>query len=278
MIDTLEKQFNKERSTIEHAIDTSNLTDENKAWLRLLFHFLSYDGNDTLQNYEVINTEADSFLQNYSSSEKIDFVKEYIRYRYAVSPWGFGGEFFTGGGFYNGRLSNSFTNTVAFGFDVDIYYKKTIFYLRELFGISGSIKQDFNYKNYWHENEPLILFFPELSVGYTVAETRHFSLAPFGGIASAYIHLSPAVADTATNNVELPYKTTYVAGINIDFKFSSSGDIAYNVPYYKARAWYIRLRLAYCATTFQELDPRFKGNIFYFTIGVGVYGHKIKRV
>ena len=242
------------------------------------FIFLSYNSNDTLQNYEVINTEADSFLQNYSSSEKIGFVKEYIRYRYAVSPWGVGGEFFSGGGIYNGRLSNSFTNTVAFGFAVDISYKKTIFYFRELFGISGSIKQDFNYKNYWHEGEPLILFFPELSVGYTVAETRHFSLAPFGGIASASISLPSAVADTATNNVELPFKTTYVAGIDIAFKLSPSGNIAYNIPYYKARAWYIRLRLAYCATTFQELDPRFKGNIFYFTIGVGAYGHKIKRV
>ena len=39
LIGMLEKQFNKERSTIEHTIDTSNLSDENKAWLRLLFHF-----------------------------------------------------------------------------------------------------------------------------------------------------------------------------------------------------------------------------------------------
>jgi hypothetical protein len=276
LFNDLRLESSKAASALERSIDASREPQEVRDWLRLFLHFLAYNPrNDTLQNYSSINAEAESFLSKYPNSLRVPFICKRICFRYKISDWGLGYGFFSGGGYYLGRLGTCFNSTVAMGLSLDLYYKRAVLFLRYLIGVGGSTTKNFYYAGSWIKGRPLNEYVPEIALGAFVLQTKHLSLIPEAGLGVASISLPPTSKDTTKGAGEIPFKMTMSVGLNIDLKFPRSGNFVPNIPYYKTGAWLLRLRFGYYRPSFGELNSMFEGGQFYFNIGIGGFSRQI---
>lgn len=256
---------------LESNIQKSELSSENKDFLKLTLKGLISNSENSLITQDTINLLSDSFLNKYPNSKHEKFIRKYIRHKRIQSKWGFGYEFFSGYGLLTGDLKNNFKNNIPIGVAFDLSYKKFNLYLRDYIGFSRT-KNDISYDaGVWDKNSQVRVIIPEASVGYKVLDNKHITFAPFAGISGTIISATEhdIEIDGNLDNVE---KSTisYTAGLNLDIKLKKKQNR------YESSYWFMRVRYGY---TFPQYDNKYigySGNMHYITIGFGQFGRFMK--
>lgn len=188
-----------------------------------------------------------------------------------LSKWGGGFDFGTGYGYFTGRMNEYFSDHIPLFVGFDIGYEAWRLQLRNYIGLGMKTKQSFAYDGTWQQGLDTQIIHPEASIGYEFAIGTNFAVIPFFGIASMHIVPPEKIRDTPGNDVALPFSTAIPVGLNYEYHFADHTDSANKVDGTLAAYWNIRLRVAYVVSTFDGYDPRFAGNMVYFTISFGAY-------
>lgn len=195
-----------------------------------------------------------------------------------LSKWGLGFDLGTGYGFFTGQLKDYFTGNVPLFVGFDIGYESWRLQLRDYIGLGMSTKQAFTYNGNWQQGLVTNIVHPEASLGYEFKVGPSFALIPFLGIASMDIAPPSKVKEMQGNDVSLPFSTAIPIGFNFEYYFADHTDSANKVDGTLAAYWVVRFRAAYVICTFDGYDPRFSGNMVYFSISFGGYSRARKFV
>ena len=257
----------------------SSLTDEEKDFLIMNLHYLISGEQNQQVTQEELNTMADEFLGQNPNSNYEAYTREYIRLKYVPSKWGFGVEFFSGYGIFDGSLAEEYKNNVPMGVAFDLCYKDFNLYLRDYIGFSRNLNE-WNYgSGIWEKNSQVRVFLADITLGYTLLENSAFKIAPFAGIGTSGIGPTQYDLDKEPDleNVELDFSGTYSLGLNFDIKLGRPkiAIVSQNKP--EDSYWFLRLRYAYNWMKFDKKFDGFNGNMHYVTVGIGGLGRTIKR-
>ncbi|NLB26443.1 MAG: sialate O-acetylesterase [Bacteroidales bacterium] len=270
-----EKSFENELH-IKKQIQESKEDLKIKQILNLNLEWMLLENRMDIFAQDSLNSQADSFLETYTSSEYEQFIRDYIRYKQVPAAWGFAFEFFSGYGFYSGELNKNYTNNIPIGIAFDICYRNFELYLRNYIGFNKT-KTEFDYSlGILEAGERIMVFLPEVSIGYITYNDNRFKISPFAGIGSTDI--SPPVKVTEETpelkEIALEFTATYMLGINLDIKFGPK-----IVPEYSPKASYgfVRVRYGYTMPQFAKKYAGMAGNMHYITIGFGGLGRALKR-
>ncbi len=267
------------KNQLSSNIIAADLSEVEKDFLLLHLEYTIALSEGITMKRDSLNKMADGFLSKHPKSKYDEYVRKNIRYQFAPSPWGIGLEFFSGYGFFTGSLSENFSSSIPFGVAFDIQYKKWILYLRDFFS-RGRTRNDIPFSNgIWKMHSQVVVFLPEASVGYVVAENKLLKVAPFMGIAT--IDIGPSSNDLqaqpALKNADFGLSRTYTFGFNTDFKLGRPkrpNSAFQSVNDYRL----IKVRYAYNMPQFEEKYPGVNGNFHYITIGIGIFSRKTSRI
>jgi len=272
-----EKSFLHKQEIIT-AIKNSSLSDHDKDFLSMHFKFCLLSLGNAEITQDTLNVLADNFIKKYPNSELTSYIRQNIRYEMKDLNWGYGGEYFSGYGFFSGQLNGHYTDFFIWGFALEGSFKKVILNLRENIGYSNT-KHDFTKYNTstWTKNSGVRIYAPELCLGYIVHEQKHTKLTPFIGISA--VDISPTtfytLDDEDVYKYELDFTPAYMVGVNADFKFKLSwSDVS---THNSGENYFIRLRYACYLPQFSKSYTGFDGTMHTFTIGFGAFGKDRKR-
>ena len=205
------------------------------------------------------------------------FIPAEKKIKYPPSKWGCAVELFSGYGIFTDDLTKTYRNTIPFGAAGDFYYKRLALYLRDYIGFSKIIRDVPYSDGNWAKGSQVRIFILEASLGYVLTENKTFKVTPFAGF--ALTDISPTKSDLdeipELSQVELEFTSTYLLGLNLDFKISPS-----KTPLLSAELGrgylFIRLRYSYNITQFDNKYTGFSGNIHSITIGIGGLGTRFR--
>jgi len=264
------------KDAIVASIKKSSLSDQDKDFLILHFHSCFSFVDNAVISQDSLNTLSDSFIKKYHENQSTDYIRKHIRYKPTPSNWSFGGEYNIGYGNFTGQLNNYYSNFITMGFNLEVFYKRFGLFVKGNWG-SCTINQDINSKGIrWERHSGVDIYSPEMSLGYTVKETKHFKVTPIAGYLLTDIRPSSyySVNDQDISVYELKFTTTLSIGLNVDFKFNLPGFEDQTDEY--EDNYFIRLHYAYNFPDFSSKYSGFNGNMQYFTIGFGGFERKRK--
>lgn len=222
-----------------------------------------------------LDFSGSSLMVKVKGSFFIPTVKKKIKY--TPAKWGCGLTISGGYGIFTHDLAKTYRYIVPIVADLDIYYKRLALYLRDYIGISETLHDIPCSGVTWVKGSRADVIHPEASLGYILVFNKTITFAPFAGIGATEI--GPIEDDLnktpGLNEVTLDFTTTYSLGLNLDFKFSPSGNQA---ELYGLR-WsfvFIKLKYSYNITHFENEYPGFGGNIHTLTLGIGIFGGRGK--
>jgi hypothetical protein len=215
-----------------------------------------------------INIIADNYLLKYPNSTYNEFVKNHIRYKFKLSDWAIGSQFFTGGILFTNSLSKYFGNAFVVGLGIEFNYKRFLTYMQIVKGF-GLLNNDIHAEmDVWKRKSITSIFTPEITMGYFAIDNLNFRLAGTSGIASTV--LGPTSMETELNpdleKFELGYSLTYTFGVFVDIKMNTV---------FRDRISFLRIRYNY---NIPQFPNDFKGNFHNITIGYGLLGRAPIRV
>ncbi len=278
LMENLMATLHKKRTAIETNISAQVTNPENRDFLIMNLHYLMATKDNPDITREELNADADNFLSKHSGSKYVPYTRQYIRYKMVKSNWGYGFEMFSGYGLFTHNLRDKFADNIPFGVAFDVSYKNLTLYLRDYIGI-GSTHQDIALDGVvWPNNTKANTIIPEASLGYRIPTKNRFQFAPFAGIGG--LDFSP----TDNQKTEGYYNKAsdisafaYIAGLNLDFRLGKTSGGVPLVSYNEEGYWFIRVRYAYVMPKFGNSYSAFEGNMHYLTVGVSVFGRKLKR-
>jgi hypothetical protein len=272
-----EKSFLHKQEIIT-AIQNTALSDHDKDFLSMHFKFCLFSLENAEITQDTLNELADNFIKKYPNSELISYIRQNIRYEMKDLNWGYGGEYFSGYGFFSGQLNSHFTDFFIWGFGLEGSFKKVILNFRGNIGYSFT-RYDYTKSNTstWTQNSGVLVYAPELCLGYVVHEQKHTKLTPFIGVSA--VDITPTTLDALENEdvykYELAYTPAYMVGVNADFKFKLSwSDVS---THNSGENYFIRFRYACYLPQFSSKYSGFDGTMHTFTIGFGAFGKDRKR-
>jgi len=257
---------------LETYIKNSKLNQMDKDFLTMHLNSLLVGVKGYKNDQNIINDMTDVFLQKYPKSKYENFVRAIIRDKMIPSDWALAYEFFSGYGKFTDDLDKHFSKNIPIGIAFDVSYKKWNLYLRDYIGFSKT-RYDIPYKSTtWGKGKQANIFIPEISLGYTVLDNKLVKMSPFAGFSGLGIS---SVKNDIEKNSKLEdverWTTTYVLGLNFDFKIKNVKS-RYNNGYL-----YIRLRYSYALPNFDKKYNNYGGNVHFITIGIGQLGRFMKR-
>jgi len=268
----------KNKTNIESDIQTHVDNAENRDFLTMNLHYLIYGKEYSDVTRESLNTDADVFLKNHPDSKYVDYTRQYIRYKFATSKWGYGFEFFSGYGLATGNLYNSFHGHVPIGVAFDVLYKNWTLYLRDYIGIGTTHRDISVHGTVWPSATKANTMVPEATLGYMLPIKSRLHISPFAGVGG--LLLSP----TESQKSESYYKQVgeldnfaWITGVNMDIKLGKNKGNYAIVSYNEEAFWFLRIRYGYVMSNINKLYPGLSGNMHYLTIGIGGQGRRVKR-
>lgn len=178
--------------------------------------------------------------------------------------WGFGLEIFSGYNSHTGNLSENYTDYVAVGIAIAIYYKKVTASIRNSFGFNKT-KKDFEYYfGHLEKDSRSVSFLSEASLGYVIYTTHRLKVSPFAGI--GFIKMNPITRNTAQEidpKKGLLKSSTFNFGLALDITFSSKNSTYPTV----ASNSFMRIRYGYGLQRPETNFNGITGNMQYITIG-----------
>ncbi len=276
LFETLRDKSWDSQLLLDSMIKNAALKSVDKDFLMMYLKYIARNEIYQLEVKDSMNIIADNFLTSYPNSDYERFTRNYIRYKFVPSKWGFGIEFFSGYSIFTKDLKKNYQNTIPVGIAFDIYYRKMALYLRNFIGFSKT-KNDIPYDDQtWEKGAPVRVFLPEATLGYVVLDNKRFKATPFAGISSTDI--SPTQHDLnktlGLEKVDLKFTTTYTAGLNLDIKLGRGMPMVTLGP--EENYGFLRFRYA---INFPQFEKKYgySGNLHYLTVGVGGFGKRIKR-
>jgi hypothetical protein len=184
--------------------------------------------------------------------------------------------------FTSGRWRDEIERNVRspYGFDIGLSYwlKRWNFGLRSNFSWQKLERPVFENNYEWPKGDQTILIVPALEVGYDIINNRQFKVFP-SILAGISILKPPGVDEEEEEPLPDYYSDFFFAkgflGValttDIKLKTFNSADEEYpDVSYIGAR-----IRLGYNWLNWGSENPALEGDLFFFAIGVNLFGHSI---
>jgi len=270
----LQKISSPKKQILLTSIRKSKLERYQKEFLYLLLEYLLVDPKYSEIAQQRLNDQSDQYLSEFKTSEFSSFIRNYIRYVYVTSDWGFGLDFYSGQGKFDSNMSKYFRDNITLGHGFEVSYKNVICYLRNYIGI-GEVNTGFEYKGNWKKGLDVNVFHPEISFGYVTLDNATFKIVPFCGYSAMHITPTDHAKKKPENDVNMEWVSAFTYGLNIDYKISesSAGIIGEN----ENGSWFIRLRIGYSNPNYEDVISGLSGNMLYINLGMGGFARKILR-
>ena len=274
----LKERTKAKYDSIVNLISDAFLSEEHKAFLRLLLKDISSGTYNVLPvtDKEIINEEANNFLESYPDSRYARYVGTYIREEYRAGKWGLAVG--TGGGYgiFTEKLAARYTNPGSFYIDLDVEYARLEVLLRLYFGMNRT-KTDMTYSGgVWQKGEPTRPFRFEFDLGYKIYDGNLFKIIPFVGISPTTIEVTQKAKDKDEALRELSVSSySYDFGLYVDFKVPRARKYTSN----KAETGYtgFRLRYTYASAQFARKYEYLTGNMHSVTLGITCFWRGTKK-
>lgn len=232
--------------------------------------YLRVLANGRAEVSDSLNAGLRRFVQRYPGTPLARVAKWYVRYEAVSSPFTVGGEFFLGGTFLQGGLSEAFTNTVRVGLGGEANWQRYLLYARF---VTGALRPRATYtfgRAVWEPDQGLDCIQMELSAGYCVLENRRLRLTPFAG--ASLLWLSPYKQNNQPIKPEADYglwfARPFTTGLNLEVKLLKDPARRFGTGLLSETDWTLRLRSGWRQAEALQGPPT-AGGIYYVEVGLG---------
>jgi hypothetical protein len=255
----LSETADRDKNELTVSITSSNLPVYKKDFLYLLLkYFIMRDNvSSGIKEREQINRDADEYLSLYSDSEFNPFIRNYIRFVIAESPWGYGVELSFGYLTLPVNLRRHVEDYGLISVALETAYQNIYSNLRLEFGPVNRITKEFEYDGIWQKDLEVNHTSVSLHGGYIIPLGNNFKFTPLAGI--SWLDFSPPdEIKKDVNDVEMSMMAWSI-GFNFDIPFDRSEGVTF-----------IRVHAAH---KISNTDISFvKGGYTYITLGIDLFG------
>jgi hypothetical protein len=249
----------RDKNELTVSITSSNLPVYKKDFLYLLLKYLIIRDNVSfgMKEREQINRDADEYLSLYSDSEFNPFIRNYIRFVIAESPWGYGIELSFGYLTLPVNLRRHVEDYGLISVALETAYQNIYSNIKLEFGPVNRITNEFEYDGIWQKDLEVNHTAVTFHGGYMISLGNNFNFTPLAGI--SWLDFSPPdEIKKDLNDVEMSMMA-WSFGFNFDIPFDRSEGVTF-----------IRVHAAH---KISNTDISFaKGGYTYITIGIALFG------
>jgi len=257
----------REEIRLREKIRESNLAPHERDFVALLLRdILGQDQGDELQHESFqrrMNEEADDYLATYTDSEYNPYIRNYIRFVWVESVWGYGFGLSLGYLGLPNALSIHLGDYALFSFNFEGAYGQAYMNLGVDIGLAHDITKGFEYDGSWPAGLSVMLASGILSFGPMLEFGEGFLAIPTAGI--SYMNFAP------------PEKEKEEMGVDVSMGFAAWAlGVSFRIPVGGEGAnSFITINAGYrTAITNIELA---KGGYTFVNIGFGIFGRPLER-
>jgi len=223
-----------------------------------------------MQEQSFIEQEIRSLINQYSfrDGEIYMIATEQVESHESDTPWRIGVGLGMGTVSASGKIANYLSPDVCMYFDVTVNYERWYFSLLVQAAFS-KLKRDMPYKNgdgVWEAGNSANIVNFDLSVGYSMINSRFFRMSPFAGIAIS--DCSPSEVqieqDESLKDAGISGGFSNILGLDTDIKLYQM----INPGKKKNVLTSLNIRLNYVPSMFNNVNSRYSGNMLFVTFGV----------
>ena len=167
-----------------------------------------------------------------------------------------------------GKLTDYYNQrTLDVTMSLDYYHDNNLAFSFYIMHTDGHLKKDVNINNKpWTLNDSLVFDTYGISMGYSVLNTVHWRMNPFGGLALVKSEL----ASSNGNKYKIGTKPSPVVGLNFSYRFINVKKEMQRRSKYSgpSNCFGINTRIAYVPFAVNGKKAPFSGGILYMTIGI----------
>ena len=166
----------------------------------------------------------------------------------------------------SGTLTDYFKRKLDLTMSLDYYHYNNLTFSFSIMYADGYLKRDINANNkLWTPNDTLSFTAYGLSAGYSVLNTVHWRINPFGGLAL----IQPELASSNGDKYKIGLRLSPVIGLNFSYRFINVKKEMQKSKYSgTSNCFGINARIAYVPFAVREKKVPFSGGIWYMTIGI----------
>lgn len=270
------------RFQVYEKISRGFLTEEEKQFALIELDYLLRLNQAEIESGEW-NKRLDAYLQLHPDSRFKPYIQsnlyvpaEKVRAKKVKTDRGFSLDFL----FSSGRWRDELEKTIRspYGFEVGLSYwlKHWNFGLRCNFNWQKLNRSVFQNGYEWPKNDPTVLIAPALEMGYDILNNRKVKVFP-SLVAGISILKPPGVDEEEEEPLPDYYSDFFFvkgflgAALTADVKlkvFNSDDEEYPDVSFVGAR-----IRVGYNWLNWENDNPALRGDLFYFAIGVSLFGH-----
>ncbi|MCB9307792.1 MAG: hypothetical protein H6565_14440 [Lewinellaceae bacterium] len=284
LFEWLDSVLYAQRYDLYERIGRGFLTEEEKQFALIQLEYLLRLNQ---QDEEEWNKRLDNFIRLHPESRFKTYVTDNLylgtwpRVKYKVrKDRGFTIDLLLSSGRWRGEMETTLRS--PYGFDLGLAYwmNRWNMGLRCTFGWQKLSKPVYQEGFEWPRGDQSILLLPALEFGYDVINGRKLRLFP---VATAGIGiLKPPGSDEESDNPQPDYYSNFFfakgylgVALNADIKllYFDSYDLKDNTENSHLD---IRIRVGYNWLNWDNDNPALGGNMFYFAVGVNLFGHTLQ--
>ena len=223
-----------------------------------------------LEEQSFVEQEIRSFINQYSLREKetSTVATEQTEPQEPDNPWRVGVGIGMGTVSVSGKLANYLSPKICVPFDVNVNYKRWYFSL-QLQMVFSQLKLDIPFENgngVWEAGKSANITSLDLSVGYSVIDSRFLRMSPFIGV---------AISDCLPSEQQIE-KDDALKDAGISSGFANIVSLDTDVKLYQMiNSWNkknilisLNVRINYLPAMFSNVNTRYSGNMLFVTFGV----------
>jgi hypothetical protein len=223
-----------------------------------------------LEDQSTVNQEIRSFIAQYSfrENEISTVATEQAEHHEPDSPWRVGVGIGLGTVSTSGKIANYLSPKICMSFDMNVNYERWYFSLL-LQAAFSKLKLDMPYKKgdgVWEAGKSANIVNFDLSVGYSVIDSRFLRMSPFVGIALS--DCSPSETqiekDDTLKDAGISGGFANIIGLDTDIKLYQM----INSGRKKNVLTSLNVRINYIPSMFNNVNARYSGNMLFVTFGV----------
>jgi hypothetical protein len=271
----LEEFSSDNASKLEQSIENSNRTREDKEFLKLNLHYIILTTQKPPYFRDDLNKMANTFLSSYPQSKYGAYTREYIRYEFGPTDYGFGINLGIGARLNDGNIKRTIDDGVVFCLGFVVTSPKWDYDLRFLVGPVRLLKDIPVQGKTWTKGSGGNYMNFEFSVAHNLLNSKKHKLAPSLGL--GLTEFSP-IQDSINNNsyyqdikVDL---FSVILGVNYQFKYL----IKSRGPGDHFNNFFGCINVRYAISWQPTSNPLYQGFINYITVAWQFEGHGIRKL
>lgn len=245
----LYRKSNANKDLLIINIETSDLSDEDRDFLKLHLNFILVKAKETGTNAairEAINEQADAFFSAYPASRYRMFIRKEIRPIYRKSNWGGGFDIGFTKSFPRGNLSSQFNTGMGINMSCNVQYKRS-FIMLDMGIRSHKLRRDMDINNTtWASGSTGNITGLFLSGGVTMTPKKQLMVYPYAGIGYMGIEALEKDYEQQPELEKLGLNAfAYCFGIGVDYSFDLSSRTGFYYGYSFPLLYRVGLRYTY---------------------------------